>query len=91
MILLMFPICVRKNPSVHSPLLNTRNLIRILYPSDLIKLREPCSQAQTLRIRVCQAHFDQNHAIFCHEYRQTRLIKNQRYNYSSTCVVTIGY
>ena len=34
--------------------------------------REPCSQAQTPRIRVCQAHFDQNHAIFCREYRQMK-------------------
>ena len=34
--------------------------------------REPCSQAQTPRIRVCQAHFDKNHATFCRKYKQMR-------------------
>ena len=49
-----------------------RNFPSITQP-DFIKLHGPCSQAQTPRIRVCQAHFDQNHAIFCCIYRQMRL------------------
>ena len=42
--------------------------------ADLIKSREPWTMftGTNSKIRVCQGHFDQNHAIYCREYRQMK-------------------